>query len=114
MNDWIVFTIFYITLLPMFLLSFTPYLTRKTENFGVTIPIELHNRNDFVKMKLEFMVRMIMWNRINLLILIMIQWQFSLVIFTYVYIISILVLLVIFFINYLPFHNKMKEIKRKE
>lgn len=114
MNDWIVFTIFYVTLLPMFLLSFTPYLTRKTENFGVTIPLELHERRDFQQMRERFMKRMLTWNSIHVIILIMVQWQFSISTFTYVYIISIIGLLIIFFMNYLPFHKKMKQIKRDE
>lgn len=114
MDSWVEYTMMYIAILPMFLLSFTPYFTRKTENFGVTIPFEMHGREDFRKMRKKFTLRMSIIHFIFLIGLIFIQVQFGMDHFIRFFTIAIIVLLILFFIVYLPFHQNMKKIKKAE
>lgn len=114
MEPYIEYTILYITLIPIFFMSFTPYFTRKTESFGVMIPMEIHGRDDFKSMRRKFTVRMLFVNTLFTLLFIYIHIQFSSTIFTITFTIGIFVLIILFFIIYLPFHRQMKKIKQAE
>lgn len=114
MTNAIDYTIIYISILPMLLLCFTPYFTKKTENFGVTIPSEMHGREDFRKMRKQFTIRMLIINVIFICGLIYIQFMVQNTSFIIIFSISIFVLIALFFIVYLPFHKQMKDLKKAE
>ena len=53
--DCIIITI---SLLPaVLMLSFTPYFTRKTEQFGVTIPENLYNNHEIIQLRKQFVLK---------------------------------------------------------
>lgn len=95
-------------------LAIIPFLTRKTENFGISIPETLHGRADFKKMRFQYMLFM-------LVILLVLTTLFFIMInkmtettLMIVYITMIFVHLVFSFLMYMPFHFKMKKIKQEE
>ena len=109
---------FYILCIVFFLvnltLAFIPYWTRKTENFGVSIPEHLYNRKDFNQMRKKYVIIL---SSINFLL-------FGLLIFSSFYVSEntvmmlftavMILFLLASFIVYLPYHSKMKKIKEKE
>src|SRR5690625_203689 len=110
MNNTFIFFIF-IFIITGIIVSITPFLTRKTENFGVSIPEEMYDRTQFIKMRKKYS-----WSLISLLILltvvlIIINLYMSEMTFFISFIIVLMGHLLASFIIYLPFHFKMKKIK---
>ncbi|HLR64718.1 MAG TPA: DUF5808 domain-containing protein [Pseudogracilibacillus sp.] len=106
--------IVYMTLLPLFLLSFTPYLTKKTDCFGVTIPLDMYDRPEFRKMRKQFTFISFLINLLILFGLLFLQARVSESTFMISFIVLIFSLLIIFFILYLPFHQSVKKMKKNE
>lgn len=96
------------------LVAFMPYWTRKTENFGVSIPESIYNRPDFQAMRKKYTTSLIVINIILFLLLIVARYQFQENTVMMLFIIVTFVYLLFTFILYLPFHNKMKKIKQSE
>lgn len=104
-----------ITFIPIgVILAFMPYFTRKTENFGVSIPESLYNRSDFQAMRKKY-------SQIMLITLVMVTVIFAIAITLFtaktIYILYFIILslyLIGSFLIYLPFHRKMKQIKQHE
>lgn len=104
-----------LTFIPVgILLAYMPYLTRRTENFGVSIPASMYDRDDFQTMRTQYKRNMLISLGITTAILgvlcfilttEMLYILFSIIIFLY---------LISGFLLYLPFHNKMKRIKQTE
>lgn len=115
-NELITFiAISLITFIPTgILLAYMPYFTRKTENFGVSIPSSMYDRKDFNSMRKKYAQRMLT------ILLITVIVTFSSIKFLSVnmmfvfFTITLLLYLLASFLMYLPFHKKMKEIKQTE
>lgn len=95
-------------------IAFTPYMTRKTENFGVSIPESLYYRLDFKKMRKTYAFIVLIVLAITSGLLILLSFFVSSQTLYIVYVISIFLYLISSFIVYLPFHRKMKVIKQIE
>jgi len=95
-------------------LAFIPYMTRKTENFGVSIPESLYDRIDFKNMRRNYAIIMLVILAIITGIIIIIAFFASEKTLYIAYIISIFLYLISGFAIYLPFHQQMKLIKEKE
>lgn len=103
-------------MLPLFLvIIITPYLTRKTESFGVSIPENEYNMKQLIKMRKSYVMSMTIISVITIGIFLLIG-----LLFTHeenmleiVFSIIIVVYLIISFIVYLIFHKKMKVLKSK-
>src|SRR5690625_4418984 len=95
-------------------IAFTPYLTRKTENFGVSIPESLYFRKDFkvMRKKYAFIVLIVLAAISGLLVLLafFVASQTLYIIYT----VSLFLYLISGFVIYFPFHRKMKAIKQAE
>lgn len=94
--------------------AFIPYWTRKTENFGVSIPENFYSRPDFKKMRLQYAIVMNVINIVMLAIFLLIVNSLTdkMIVFTIVtYILSFMV---VSFLYYLRFHFKMKRLKQTE
>lgn len=109
---------FYFTISIIFLvtlsLAFIPYWTRKTENFGVSIPASQYNRSDFKAMRKKYTTSLVIINLIlfSILIIASFKLQESTIIILFN---CVIVIYIIFtFLFYLPFHFQMKKIKEKE
>lgn len=109
-NSWLFICIFIFLIVA---LSFIPYLTRKTESFGVSIPQSLHHRDDFKAMRKKYMLVVMVLG----IIMLSVAFISSIFISEKAQIILFLILLVLFgclsFIIYLPFHFRMKQIKNE-
>jgi uncharacterized membrane protein len=95
-------------------LAFVPYLTRKTENFGVSIPEEMFDRKDFRNMRKTYTMILLVLGALFCLAMI---WGYLFLSENVLYIIStvlIFVFIIASFLIYLPFHFKMKRLKAAE
>lgn len=94
--------------------AFMPHWTRKTENFGVSIPEDLYDRKDFKKMRNMYTIILLSLNVIFVGTMFMIARYFSeKTIFTALLIFLIIIILISFLL-YLPYHYRMKRIKLDE
>lgn len=98
----------------IFVVAFTPFLTRKTENFGVSIPESLYNREDFKTMRKKYAVTLIIIGLLFCISYAILSFQLSENIITILFTIIIVTYLIFGFLLYLPFHYKMKQIKESE
>src|SRR5690625_4039261 len=107
--------IFYVLFIPIaILLSFMPYLTRKTENFGVSIPESLYDRLDFKQMRKNYTLLMLILSFIFTLLLLALHVFMSETAFLIGFTVILLIHLFLSFILYLPFHKKMRKVKQNE
>ena len=113
MNDFL----FPIIVLTMFIpgalaITFTPYLTRRTESFGVTIPQKIYSSDELKKMRKQYAG----YTSILAIVLLVILFTFSrnsseqvlgiqLTVFIVLY-------LIVSFLIYLKFHFQMKKLKQ--
>lgn len=104
-----------VIMVPVFLMiMFTPYVTRKTESFGVSIPEAVYNDTSMKKLRKAYVTRTGIWSAVALLVFFL----FGLVYGTNEQFVGILFSIMISgyiaggFIIYLTFHRKMKDIKR--
>lgn len=93
--------------------AITPYITRRTESFGIAIPQDFYNNPELVRFRRQFARYNVIIGVVSVLVLVVLipvltenQWSiaFTIVLFAY--------LLVSFFIYY-HFHKKMRVIKQK-
>src|SRR5699024_9343886 len=95
-------------------MPFIPYMTRKTENFGISIPEHLYNRMDFKKMRKKYtsylFVVFVLLLIIASLLFYMLPEKLSILFISIV----IMLELVASFVLYLWFHVEMKKIKQSE
>lgn len=96
------------------ILAFIPHWTRKTENFGVSIPEHLYVRDDFKNMRYKYTYSLLGLNVIFFVILLITSYYVSEKIIFIVIIASIFFFIIISFLLYLPNHFTMKRIKSKE
>lgn len=95
-------------------MGFIPYLTRRTDLFGITIPISLYDRSDFRKMRQQYMLTLLGIGLLYFLILTISSFFLSkqgVLIGTYI---ILFFYLLSSFLLYLPFHFKAKKIKAQE
>src|SRR5699024_4620035 len=95
-------------------LAFIPYLTRKTENFGVSIPASLYERHDFKKMRKQYTILLL---GIGLLFFLIMLGNFFFSTNAYTDILFtclVIAYILLSFLLYLPFHLKMKKVKAIE
>lgn len=94
--------------------AFIPHWTRKTENFGVSIPENYYDRSDFKKMRVNYTIVLNIVNVIMFAVLLFfvnaLSESFIIIsIFLYIF------LFILFsFLYYLRFHFNMKKIKQNE
>src|SRR5699024_9528488 len=93
---------------------FTPYVTRKTESFGVSIPESMYNDDQFRKMRKSYVIRTGILSAISLLVFLLLgiiygnREEFVGIIYA-----AIIVAFIIgSFLIYLTFHKQKKQIKR--
>lgn len=96
------------------MLAFMPYLTRKTENFGVTIPETIYERKDFKSMRKKYALITLLIGIIFVLLFFIIGLTMKPTATTIVFSIIIVTYIIANFLIYLPFHFKMKKIKQAE
>lgn len=93
---------------------FIPFLTRKTENFGVSIPANFYYRNDFKRMRKRYAIMMCILLLLFTACLVISHMFFTISTMYVLFAILAFVYLMTSFLVYLPFHHKMKQVKRKE
>lgn len=113
MSKYIIFVLLFIFIANV-IQAFIPHWTRKTENFGVSIPENLYARLDFKKMRTNYSIVLTIVNVVIFGILLLFVNSFSeksliTAIFLYIFL-----FIVLSFVYYLRFHFKMKKIKEKE
>src|SRR5690625_2308475 len=91
-----------------------PYLTRKTENFGVSIPEYLHEREDFKRMRKQYSLPILLLNFISVGILALFMKDLSDKANNILFISLLFAFIILSFLFYLKFHFQMKRIKKRE
>src|SRR5690625_1333146 len=100
--------IFYVLFIAIaILLSYMPYLTRKTENIGISIPESLYNRPDFKQLRKRYVILMLIFSFIFTLLLVLFHLFMSETVFLIGFTIILTVHLILSFVLYLPFHSQM-------
>ncbi len=95
-------------------LAYTPYLTRRTENFGVSIPESLYLRDDFKAMRKKYAGILTALSLLLTGILSILSFQLSEATMTILFTSLLFIFILVSFVCYLPFHYKMKKIKGSE
>src|SRR5690625_59810 len=96
------------------ILAFIPYLTRKTENFGVSIPETIYYRDDFKAMRKKYAFSMLIITIVLTTVFFIVAFQGQESTIFIMYTALIIGYIIASFALYLPFHYKMKAIKKKE
>ncbi len=111
MNNWFP-VISLVILIPSFLsVIFTPYWTRKTESFGVTIPQKIYYRPELKKLRQRFVLSTSIIAIIITIFLFLISTDVTESAASIHLSVAILLFLILSFIIYLKFHFKMKTLK---
>ncbi len=110
-SDYILISIVFLSL---GFLAFIPFVTRKTESFGVSIPADYYYRTDLKKMRKNYATIVLLLLVIVSLVLVLIGINFNTKTLYISYIVGLFVYLSGGFLVYLPFHRKMKIIKAHE
>ncbi len=106
---------FLITFIPaIFILSFIPFLTRKTENFGVTILEDMYHRPTFQAMRRKYTFIMVVIGLVFAILMVIIAFQNNELLEITFYTVAVLAYIILGFVIYIPFHLKMKKIKSEE
>lgn len=104
----------FILLILTFMMATIPYLTRKSEQFGVAIPQAIYKRDDIKKMRRQYATYIIFTGIALTFIQIMVTSLYSELIAVSVFNVIVFGFLFVSFFLYLPFHRKLKAIKRNE
>lgn len=94
--------------------AFTPYITRKTESFGVTIPSDLYKHERIVSYRKQYAKYSLVIGLIYILLLFALSFSVSETIWIVIFTVGVFVYLIVTFLIYLHFHKKMKQLKEKE
>ncbi|HLR43378.1 MAG TPA: DUF5808 domain-containing protein [Pseudogracilibacillus sp.] len=104
----------FILLIITFMMAAIPYLTRKSEQFGVAIPQSVYNRDDIAKMRRQYATYIVMTGITLTITQVILTFFVSELIAIIVFNVIVFGFLFASFFLYLPFHRKMKAIKRSE
>lgn len=113
MNSQIFFLIA-LFLLICLAIALTPYLTRKTENFGVSIPESLYDRKDFKGMRKKYTTSLLIIGILFSAGLFLSASILNVNTIVIIYTIIVFVYIILGFLIYLPFHKQMKMLKIAE
>ncbi len=112
MSNFLIFTItFGFVWLAMALI---PYLTRKTDLFGITIPVAIYDRSDFRAMRKQYALILLGFGIICFLGLSACFFFLTDQLLATSFIIMLFLYLISSFLLYLPFHFKAKKVKEEE
>ena len=95
-------------------MPFIPYMTRKTENFGVSIPESMHERKDFYHMRKQYTVYLLILFIFLMILSGVLTFLFPLKISTLLLSVTLFLYLAASFLLYLKYYANMKTIKEKE
>lgn len=104
----------FILLVLTFMMATIPYLTRKSEQFGVAIPQAIYKRDDIRKMRRQYATYIVLTGILLTIVQVIITFFFRELITVIVFNVLVLGFLFTSFFLYLPFHRKMKAIKMNE
>ncbi|GAA0463707.1 DUF1648 domain-containing protein [Alkalibacillus silvisoli] len=112
MGTTISWTLLAIIFIPVFLvLASIPYLTRRTESFGVSIPEEMYQNPELEEMRKRYL-RWMFGTALFILALSIIVWQYTPLITGGVIPLAVVSLVILAFCVYLKFHLEMKQLKK--
>lgn len=107
---------FYISMLliMVFIFSILPYITRRTEQFGVTIPYNIYMRTDIKQIRKTYVFYTILLGIIIVLLQLCLHIFFRENVQHIGFTINTFLFIILSFFVYLQFHKKMKNMKAKE
>jgi len=109
-----VFMLIFIYLPVVIITAITPYITRKTESFGVTIPSDMYEDPRFRNFRSSYAKRSILLGVVFVLVLGILERLVDENVWILIFTVSVFAYLIATFIIYYQFHKKMKEIKEAE
>ena len=108
------FIIFFSFLIAVGISAMIPFVTRRTENFGVSIPESLYDRTEFRNMRKKYAGTLIILGLLLCVFIIICSLFLSTNVIYIMLTAAILIFVLCSFGLYLPYHFKMKQIKEKE
>lgn len=115
MNSEIMYlTLFISFLLPGILSAFMPYLTRKTESFGVTITEEIYHSDRMKSIRKKYSIKALIVLSLIFFITSFYFFKFPEPTNIYIYTAGLFVMLIALFFVYLKFHFLVKNLKEEE
>lgn len=115
MDNYIMYiSLFAIFLLPGIMYAFMPYLTRKTESFGVTVTEEIYNSERMNKIRKKYTLEALLAVGITFLITMFLFFKYPEPLNIYIYTVALIVMLGILFLVYLKYHFIIKKLKEEE
>ncbi|WP_376847584.1 DUF1648 domain-containing protein [Camelliibacillus cellulosilyticus] len=101
---------FLISLIPVALfLMITPYLTRRTESFGVSIPADAYKHEDLVKMRKQYAWTILLCTLVAVAIILFFNSNGAVV-----FLMTLIAYVIVSFLIYLVFHHRMKKYKASQ
>lgn len=101
--------------LPLVLITaITPYITRKTESFGITIPSDVYQHPTIAEFRKKYAFQSGLAGVLILVILGIAAGFTTNFLWTILYTVGIFVYILVAFIIYFQFHKKMMQLKEKE
>lgn len=112
----LIFSIFLVTIFLMitFFFAFIPYLTRKTESFGVTIPEEVYNEPEVKKIREFYRNCVIIAGFLFIIPVVIILIKSPVIAFSLTGFLIIFFEIVVFFVFYINGHFRMKRLKEEK
>lgn len=114
MNNYIIFFVILFIFISNVIQSFIPHWTRRTENFGVSIPEHLYERADFKQMRKNYTIVLNVANFIAFLVFVLLLKSLSETAVIAGIFIYLFAFIAFGFLYYLRFHFKMKQVKQTE
>lgn len=109
-----IYLIVFVTIIPIMIITLVmPYITRKTESFGVSIPEEIYNCRELVVMRKKYVVQLGIVSAGMLLFQLISIYFGGVAWINKSFLILIPCYLIISFMLYLSFHKQMKKLKEE-
>lgn len=107
-------SLFLIFLLPGIMYAFMPYLTRKTESFGVSITEEIYRSEKMAKIRKKYTLEALIALGITSLITVILFLKYPEPTNVYIYSVALIIMLGVLFLVYLKHHFIVKKLKQDE
>lgn len=97
-----------------FIFGFMPYMTRKTDSFGINIPEEKFSDQKTIELRKNYRNSVLIFGGLIIIIALVSDLLLPISILTVTIFAGIILLFAVVFIFYIIYHNKMKELKREK
>lgn len=108
------FSLYLIFILLVIITAITPYVTRKTESFGVSVPSDMYNYPQIQRLRKSYLYQSLTIGIFFVVLFLIIETQVKEDVFVLIYSAGIFAYLILTFFVYYKYHKRMKQLKEKE